>query len=119
MVRNDRARERKVTVGWGTIPIHAPRINDKHVRPDTTETAVDQLDAVLRPPGRLVRACAAHRPGVAKLRRQLRPRDNLMPDATPSLPISGSVGMSRRLRLPTGLLLGDLSNNRLAPGVVI
>jgi putative transposase len=31
VVRNGRARERKVTVGSGTIPINAPRVNDKRV----------------------------------------------------------------------------------------
>jgi len=31
VVRNGRAKERKVTVGSGTIPIRAPRVNDKRV----------------------------------------------------------------------------------------
>jgi putative transposase len=31
VVRNGRARERKVTVGSGTVPIRAPRVNDKRV----------------------------------------------------------------------------------------
>jgi hypothetical protein len=31
VVRNGRARERKVTVGSGTIPLKAPRVNDKSV----------------------------------------------------------------------------------------
>jgi putative transposase len=31
VVRNGRARERKVTIGSGTIPIKAPRVNDKRV----------------------------------------------------------------------------------------
>jgi putative transposase len=31
VVRNGRARERKVTVGSGTIPVRAPRVNDKRV----------------------------------------------------------------------------------------
>ncbi len=31
VVRNGRARERKVTVGSGTFPIKAPRVNDKRV----------------------------------------------------------------------------------------
>jgi putative transposase len=34
VVRNGRARERKVTVGSGTIPIKAPRVNDKRVDED-------------------------------------------------------------------------------------
>jgi hypothetical protein len=34
VVRNGRARERKVTVGSGTIPIMAPRVNDKRVDED-------------------------------------------------------------------------------------
>ena len=37
VVRNGRARERKLTVGSGTVPIEAPRINDKRVDPDTGE----------------------------------------------------------------------------------
>jgi hypothetical protein len=31
VVRNGRARERKVTVGSGTIPLKAPQVNDKPV----------------------------------------------------------------------------------------
>ena len=31
VVRNGRARERRVTVGSGTVPIRAPRVNDKRV----------------------------------------------------------------------------------------
>jgi putative transposase len=31
VVRNGRARERKVTIGAGTIPVRAPRVNDKRV----------------------------------------------------------------------------------------
>jgi putative transposase len=31
VVRNGRARERKVTIGSGTIPLKAPRVNDKRV----------------------------------------------------------------------------------------
>src|SRR5664279_6099306 len=31
VVRNGRARERRVTVGSGTIPVKAPRVNDKRV----------------------------------------------------------------------------------------
>jgi putative transposase len=31
VVRNGRARERRVTVGSGTVPIQAPRVNDKRV----------------------------------------------------------------------------------------
>jgi putative transposase len=37
VVRNGRARERKVTVGSGTIPIKAPRVNDKRVDQETGE----------------------------------------------------------------------------------
>jgi len=37
VVRNGRARERKVTVGSGTVAIRAPRVNDKRVDPDTGE----------------------------------------------------------------------------------
>jgi putative transposase len=37
VVRNGRGRERKVTVGSGTIPIRAPRVNDKRVEEETGE----------------------------------------------------------------------------------
>ena len=35
VVRNGRARERKVTVGSGTVPVRAPRVNDKRVEEET------------------------------------------------------------------------------------
>jgi putative transposase len=37
VVRNGRARERKLTVGSGTVPIRAPRVNDKRVDRQTGE----------------------------------------------------------------------------------
>jgi hypothetical protein len=37
VVRNGRARERRVTVGSGTIPIKAPRVNGKRVDEETGE----------------------------------------------------------------------------------
>ena len=37
VVRNGRARERKVTIGAGTIPVRAPRVNDKRVEEETGE----------------------------------------------------------------------------------
>ena len=37
VVRNGRARERKVTIGAGTIPVRAPRVNDKRVDEDSGE----------------------------------------------------------------------------------
>jgi putative transposase len=37
VVRNGRARERRVTVGSGTVPIQAPRVNDKRVDEQTGE----------------------------------------------------------------------------------
>jgi transposase-like protein len=37
VVRNGCARERKVTVGSGTLPIRAPRVNDKRVDEDSGE----------------------------------------------------------------------------------
>ncbi|MGH2872931.1 MAG: IS256 family transposase [Solirubrobacteraceae bacterium] len=37
VVRNGRAKQRKVTVGSGTIPIRAPRVNDKRVDEETGE----------------------------------------------------------------------------------
>jgi putative transposase len=35
VVRNGKAKERKVTVGSGTLPIRAPRVNDKRVEEET------------------------------------------------------------------------------------
>ena len=37
VVRNGRARERKVTLGSGTVPVRAPRVNDKRVEEETGE----------------------------------------------------------------------------------
>jgi len=37
VVRNGRARERKLTVGSGTVAIRAPRVNDKRIDPQTGE----------------------------------------------------------------------------------
>ncbi len=37
VVRNGRARERRVTVGSGTIPVRAPRVNDKRVDDESGE----------------------------------------------------------------------------------
>ena len=37
VVRNGRARERKLTVGSGTVPIRAPRVNDKRVEEESGE----------------------------------------------------------------------------------
>jgi putative transposase len=37
VVRNGRARERRLTVGSGTVPIRAPRVNDKRVDEETGE----------------------------------------------------------------------------------
>jgi putative transposase len=37
VVRNGRARERQVTVGSGTLPVRAPRVNDKRVDEETGE----------------------------------------------------------------------------------
>jgi putative transposase len=37
VVRNGRARERKVTVGSGTVAIQAPRVNDRRVDPESGE----------------------------------------------------------------------------------
>src|SRR5688500_15092008 len=37
VVRNGRARERRVTVGSGTVPVRAPRVNDKRVDEQTGE----------------------------------------------------------------------------------
>ena len=37
MVRNGKAKERKLTVGSGTLPIRAPRVNDMRVDEDTGE----------------------------------------------------------------------------------
>jgi putative transposase len=37
VVRNGRARERKVTIGSGTVPVQAPRVNDKRIDEETGE----------------------------------------------------------------------------------
>ena len=37
VVRNGKAKERKLTVGSGTVPIRAPRVNDKRVDEQTGE----------------------------------------------------------------------------------
>ena len=37
VVRNGRARERRVTVGSGTVPVRAPRVNDRRVDEETGE----------------------------------------------------------------------------------
>src|SRR5207344_3218677 len=37
VVRNGRARERRVTVGSGTVPVRAPRVNDKRVEEGSGE----------------------------------------------------------------------------------
>jgi hypothetical protein len=37
VVRNGRAQQRKLTIGSGTIPIRAPRVNDKRVEKQTGE----------------------------------------------------------------------------------
>jgi transposase-like protein len=37
VVRNGRAQERRVTVGSGTIPVRAPRVNDKRVDDESGE----------------------------------------------------------------------------------
>jgi transposase-like protein len=37
VVRNGKARERKLTVGSGTLPLRAPRVNDKRVDEATGE----------------------------------------------------------------------------------
>ncbi len=37
VVRDGHARERRVTVGSGTVPVRAPRVNDKRVDEQTSE----------------------------------------------------------------------------------
>ncbi len=37
VVRNGRGKERRVTVGSGTLPLQAPRVNDKRVDEETGE----------------------------------------------------------------------------------
>ena len=37
VVRNGRARERRLTIGSGTVPVRAPRVNDKRVDEDSGE----------------------------------------------------------------------------------
>lgn len=49
--------------------------------PDTAESVIDYLEALLDPPGQLVRAGATHWSRFATLCRQLNLRGNLVPDA--------------------------------------
>jgi len=51
------------------------------VRPDTTEAALDYVDALLESPAQLVRAGGTHWARFAGLCRQLGLRGNLVPDA--------------------------------------
>jgi uncharacterized protein len=51
------------------------------VRPDTAEAVIEYLDALLEPPGQLVRAGGTHWPRFAELCRRLGLRGNLVPDA--------------------------------------
>jgi mutator family transposase len=44
VVRNGRARERRVTVGAGTVPIRAPRVNDKRVDEETRGAQAVRLE---------------------------------------------------------------------------
>ena len=44
VVRNGHARERRVTVGSGTVPIRAPRVNDKRVDEETRGAQAVQLE---------------------------------------------------------------------------
>ena len=37
VVRNGRARQRRLTIGSGTVPVRAPRVNDKRVDEDSGE----------------------------------------------------------------------------------
>jgi uncharacterized protein len=51
------------------------------VRPDTVEAVIGYLDALLDPPGQLVRAGSTHWLRFIELCRQLGLRANLVPDA--------------------------------------
>ena len=53
VVRNGRARERRVTVGSGTIPIKAPRVHDKRVEEETGER--QRFSSRILPPMRAAR----------------------------------------------------------------
>src|SRR5215210_1612136 len=57
VVRNGRARERRVTVGSGTVAVQAPRINDKRVEEQSGERR--------RFSSRILPACAGSRPGTS------------------------------------------------------
>lgn len=50
------------------------------VRPDTTEAVLAYVDALLAPPGQVIRAGATHWTRFAELCRQLGLRGNLVPD---------------------------------------
>jgi toxin-antitoxin system PIN domain toxin len=51
------------------------------VRPDPIDAVVDYLDALLHPPGHLLRAGATHWSRFTELCRHLQLRGNLVPDA--------------------------------------
>jgi toxin-antitoxin system PIN domain toxin len=51
------------------------------VRPDTTGAVLHYVDALLEPPGQIVRAGTTHWPRFADLCRSLKLRGNLVPDA--------------------------------------
>src|SRR4051812_11109085 len=44
VVRNGRARERRITIGSGTVAIRAPRVNDKRADEQTGERQRVQLE---------------------------------------------------------------------------
>ena len=49
VVRNGRARERRVTVGSGTIPVKAPRVNDKRVDEESGDLQVPLREVFVEP----------------------------------------------------------------------
>jgi putative transposase len=51
VVRNGRARQRKVTVGSGTVPIRAPRVNDQRVDQETGSASATARRSCRRTPG--------------------------------------------------------------------
>jgi toxin-antitoxin system PIN domain toxin len=51
------------------------------VRPDTVEAVLENVDALLEPPGLLLRAGGTHWPRFARFCRHLHLRGNLVPDA--------------------------------------
>jgi toxin-antitoxin system PIN domain toxin len=81
----DDARSQTITLGVSDVALTSlvrlatnPRV---FVQPDTTDAALDYIDALLDPPVEIIRAGPGHWPRFAGLCRELNLRGNLVPDA--------------------------------------